>query len=295
MLYKNGFIGKLMNICLPFIIGFIIAYLIYPLKKKLDKKIPNFSIIVIVLLIFSIGFIFIKILIPIISSEGLILYELLKEYYTHLSIKYNLNFISKLFNYDTIINGISISISYVVNFIISLVSFIYFLSYMDNIKSYMKKYKIYNYLEYIHNEITKYVYSLFKISVISFFEYTIVFLIIGHKNFLLVGILAGILNMIPYFGGIITIFLTILLDPSIIVRISITYLFLGLLDGYIITPIVYGKYNKINPLLGLFVMSLSTLFKIPGIILSIPFLILIKSTISYIKENKIDIKKIIKI
>ena len=280
-----------MNICLPFIIGGLFAYLMYPIKKKLDKKIPCLSILIIIMAIVLLIFLTIKILIPIISKEGIILYNILEKYYNNINSRYNLNFIHKLVSYQNIINGITISINYIINFVITIMSFIYFLCYMDDIKKYISKFKIYNYIKYIHNDINKYISSLVKISIISFFEYTLVFFIIGHKNFLLVGILAGILNMVPYFGGIITIFITILLDPSIIIRISITYLLLGLIDGYLITPFIYGKYNRINPLLGLFSMSVGTIFGICGIIFSIPLIIVIMSTYRYLTINKINITK----
>ncbi len=302
ILYKVGFIGKLVNASLPFLLSFVLAYIFYPLELKLNKKFPktiSISIIIISILLFI--YIFFKIMIPLFISESSNLINILNQYINNLSYRFNidtnlvLSRINGLINYNHIINGISISINVITKTIICFISFIYILYDMDKIVLYIRKIKISNYLIYINKDISKYISSLIKISIISFIEYTLVFFIIRHPNPLMVGMLAGILNMIPFVGGIITVFITILLSPSMIIKISITYIVLGLLDGYIITPYVYGKYNKINPLLGLIALSIGGIFGPIGIILSIPILIIVISTYKYLKDNNINIVNITKI
>jgi predicted PurR-regulated permease PerM len=155
---------------------------------------------------------------------------------------------------------------------------------IDKIKKFIKNIniKLYNYLSYISKDLKEYISSLIKISIISFFEYTLAFLIIRHPNPILIGLLSGVLNMIPYLGGMLTIFITIILAPNMIIRVSILYIVLGLIDGYVITPYVYGKYNKVNPILGLFALSIGGLFGPIGIIMSYPILIIILSSIRYL-------------
>ena len=41
------------------------------------------------------------------------------------------------------------------------------------------------------------------IIIITLIEYTLVYTIIGHPNAILLGFLAAIANLVPYFGGII--------------------------------------------------------------------------------------------
>lgn len=303
MFYKVGFIGKLVNASLPFILAFVLAYIFYPLELKLNRKLPKgLSISIIIISIVSFIFILFRIMIPLFINESSTLINILITYMNNLSYKFNIDVslilkkINDIINYNHIINGISISINVITNLILCFISFIYILYDMDKIVSCIEKVnsKIYNYLIYINKDLNNYISSLIKISVISFFEYTLVFLIIHHPNPLMVGMLASILNIIPFIGGIITIFITILLCPSMIIKISITYIILGLLDGYIITPYVYGKYNKINPLLGLISLSIGSIFGIIGIILSFPILIIIISTYKYFKNNNISIVNIIK-
>ena len=294
-LYKIGFIGKIVNAILPFILGLGLAYMLYPIEKKLNKKIPKIFSIAIIIILFLLFIVFIiNIILPSIIRDGPNLINTIFIYLYNLSIKYNINIdviISKLsnINYGHILNGISISISFISDIVIIFISFIYFLYYMDDIKLKLSNIKLYNYLKYLNNDLTKYISSLTKISIISFFEYIIAFKIIGYPKPLLIGLIASILNMIPYIGGIITVFITIIIVPSMIIKISILYLILGLIEGYIITPYVYGKYNKINPLVGLISLSIGGIFGFLGMILSFPILILILSTINYIKENNIKI------
>ena len=299
ILYKVGFIGKLVNASLPFLLAFVLAYIFYPLETKLNKRLPkviSISIIIISILLFI--FILFKIMIPLFINESSTFINILTQYVNNLSYRYNIDVdmviskINSFINYNHIINGISISINVITKIIICFISFIYILYDMDKITLYIKRIKISDYLMYINKDISKYISSLIKISIISFFEYAISFLIIGHPNPLMIGILAGILNMIPFIGGIITVFITILLSPSMIIKISITYIVLGLLDGYVITPYVYGKYNKINPLLGLIALSIGGIFGVFGIILSIPLLIILLSTYKYMKENNISVANI---
>ncbi|MBR1376622.1 MAG: AI-2E family transporter [Bacilli bacterium] len=301
-LYKVGFLGKLVNASLPFIMGFVLAYIMYPLEENLNKKIPKYlSVLIIIIMLLLFIFLIIYIIVPISLKEGYNLINILTTFMNNISIQYNINIdiilskINEFINYNHIINGISLSINVITNIVICFISFIYILIDMDNIRDKIKSINsnLADYLVYVNKDFSKYIGSLVKISIISFFEYTIAFIIIGHPNFLLVGILAGVLNMIPYIGGMLTVFITILLCPSMIIKISILYIILGLVDGYVISPFVYGKYNKINPILGLFALSIGSIFGFVGAISSFPILVIIISSYNYLKENNIDIKKIV--
>ena len=64
---------------------------------------------------------------------------------SNISIKYNIDIgmlnMDKLINYNHIINGISLSVSYITNIFICFISFIYMLADMDRIRAYMKSMK----------------------------------------------------------------------------------------------------------------------------------------------------------
>ena len=285
ILYKLNLLGKLVNTSLPFLFGFVLAYILNPIVLKLNKKLPKLlSISIVVLSLIFMMFILFYILIPILIKESDNIYNL----FISLSSRFNIDIskLSEFINYKNILNGLSLSLNVITNSIITFISFIYMLIDIDKIKNFIKNIniKLYNYLSYISKDLKEYISRLIKISIISFFEYTLAFLIIRHPNPILIGFLSGILNMIPYLGGMLTIFITIILAPNMIIRVSILYIVLGLIDGYIITPYVYDKYNKINPILGLFALSIGGLFGPIGIIMSYPILIIILSSIRYLNS-----------
>ena len=110
-----------------------------------------------------------------------------------------------------------------------------------------------------------------KIIIISFFEYSIIFLIIGHPNAIMLGFLASISNLIPYFGGVFTNIIALItafvVSPSLFIKTLIVFLVLSFIYTYIINPYVVG---------------------IKGIVISLPLAILILTTIKYYKEDILD-------
>lgn len=301
LLYKIGFIGKIVNTMLPFILAFVLAYAFDPLLNKLNKKLPKYiSIIIIVSILLFILITLLYLIIPSLIKESNNIINIFIYFIKELSNRYNidLNFIltkvDNILSYKHIITGINISISLITSFILCLISFIYFLIDIDNIKLYLKginNNKLLNYLYYVNKDLKNYLNSLIKISVISFFEYWLGFSIIGHGNSLMMGMVAMITNLIPYIGSMLVLLIGILSCPNIIIKICILYIVLNMIDGYIINPFVYNKYNKINPLLVLISLSIGSIFGIKGMILSLPILIILLSTYHYFKDdinNKIN-------
>ena len=105
---------------------------------------------------------------------------------------------------DYISNGaisfVNTSIIFLSNFIISLVAFIYFLIDMDKIRMNIKfllknrSKKINKVVREIDNGMSNYFKGLLLCIIIQFVEYTVLFYLIGHPNFLL---LCGVMFSIP--------------------------------------------------------------------------------------------------
>jgi predicted PurR-regulated permease PerM len=85
--------------------------------------------------------------------------------------------------------------------------------------------------------------------------------IIGIKNALIISFVAGILNVIPYIGSVITMLLAVFIGVSgcisglnyqligpTISKIFITILSINLIDGFIIQPIIFSNSVKAHPL-----------------------------------------------
>ncbi len=321
-LWVNALV-KIINILLPFIISFLIAYVLYPFVKFLTKrKIPKWLSIIIVVsvLILTITAISYFVL-PIFVNQLINLFSNLTKFTTNIAKDYGVNtnvineyinkYSSKIFKYvemaldnGTIFNFLNTSISYLTNTIIVSIVSIYFLNYMQAIRKKIKEYlfkknkRKYELLKTLDHEIYAYLKGLGIFMIIQFFEYTFLFFIIGHPNFLLIGTLACITTIIPYFGGIFTNLLALLIASVISKKLFILTLIITIvfpnIDGYIISPKIYDKTNQIPALLTIFsVFAGGALFGFTGIVLAVPLTIIIIAIIrSYKSEIMLKINKI---
>ena len=315
-----GIIKLIFNILLPFLIAFVIAYAFYPVVKKLiDKNIPkSLAILLVVGGVFALISIIIALITPTIMSQLTSLFNGIISFLKELSVEYNVNFkdiqntLSVSFN-DTleklgtyISNGalsfIGISIDYISKIFIVLASFVYFLADMDKIRKFIKEYlshkskKIYNYVLTLDDEMRRYIVGFMKIVIISFFEYSLVYTLIGHPNALMLGTLAALGNLIPYFGGIITNIIAAItafvISPTLFIKTCIVFIIFSAIDGYIINPFVYGKTNKVHPLVVIIsVFAGGILFGVLGIVISLPCAIIIITTFKYFKKDILKINK----
>lgn len=126
--------------------------------------------------------------------------------------------------------------------------------------------------------------------VIQLVEYSFLFFIIGHPNWLILGILACLTTVIPYFGGLITNILAIIMAsvvsvPLVIATIVICLIF-PQIDGYFTSPKVYGKTNDVNPLITIMVVSVGgTLAGMVGIVIALPCYLLIRTTYKFFEKD----------
>ena len=200
---------------------------------------------------------------------------------------------------DGAINLVNSSISFVSNSIIVLVAFIYFLIDMDKIRDNVDEFfskkskKTYKLVQDIDHETTSYFKGLFLTILIQFFEYTIVFYLIGHPNFLLLGVLSSVSTLIPYFGGlivnIIALIIASVVSPQLFVMTLIVAIVFPNIDGYLISPKIYGKTNNISPLLSIFaVFAGGVLGGFVGILIALPLTIILRTIY---KSYRKDISK----
>jgi len=114
----------------------------------------------------------------------------------------------------------------------------------------------------------------------------LVFFLIGHPNYLVLGILAAFTTIIPYFGAFIVDILALLIasviSTKLFVLTVIVIIICPQLDGYVIGPKIYGKTNRLHPLVSIFaVFAGGILGGFWGIILSLPVAIFIISTVKF--------------
>lgn len=309
----------LSKIFIPFIFAFFIAYIFYPLLNYLiKKKIPkSLGIIIIITSIIGIIILISITVCPTIINQSIQLINYIITFINKLSLKYNINlldfqnYLYELLKYlgeyisNSAINIISYSIDYITKTLIIAILSIYFLIDMDKIREKIKKlfiknnFRQFNLLKTIDKEMKNYFSAFIKIMIISFFEYSICYIIIGHPNAIILGLLVAIFGLIPYVGGIITNLIAgitaFIIGPNLFIKTLICFLILSIIDGYIINPLVYGKSNKIHPLINIFaIISGGILGGIMGMIIALPITIVICSILKFYKINLFFIKNKIK-
>jgi predicted PurR-regulated permease PerM len=114
--------------------------------------------------------------------------------------------------------------------------------------------------------------------------------LLGIKNAVLISFVAGIMNLIPYIGSVITMILAIFLGVSgcissesydligpTINKIFFTLLSMNLIDGFVIQPLIFSNSVKAHPL-EIFIVTLmaATIGGIPGMIVALPAYTLIR-------------------
>lgn len=315
-----GIVTNIFNVLAPFLLAFALAYVIYPLVKKLiDSGAPKWlAILTVCILGFGSLFIIIILTVPLLYEQILLFISNISMLLSDLSLKYEINFgglqttltdfssniISSLGNTisDGAINVVNSSVNVITTGIVVICAAIYFLIDMDKIREGIKKYlnrksrRTSLYLTKLDDELTKYIGGLGKNILIQVVEYTLAFLLIGHPNYLILGILSGLSAIIPWFGGFLVAVISLLVSSVISTKLFIFTVVIcvicPILDGNVIGPKVYGKTNKLHPLTVIFAVSAGGVIGgFWGIILSLPVAIIIKTTYNFYQR---DIDKKIK-
>ena len=309
-----GIVVNIFNVVAPFLLAFAVAYVIYPLVKKLiDSGAPKWlAILTVCILGFGSLFVILLLTIPLMYEQILLFISNISMLLSDLSTKYEINFgtlqtsltdfsstiISSLGNTISsgAINAVSSSVGVFSTGIVVMCAAVYFLIDMDNIREGIKRYfnrknrRTTLYLTKLDDELTKYIGGLGKNILIQVVEYTLAFLLIGHPNYLILGILSGLSAVIPWFGGFIVAVLSLLVSSVISTKMFILTVIIcivcPILDGNVIGPKVYGKTNKLHPLVVIFAVSAGGVIAgFWGILVSLPIAILIKTTYNFYRRD----------
>lgn len=306
----SDFLSRLYKVILPISASFLVAYIIYPTYKRLNNHMPKIlSIMIIYLVIIVTVLVLISFLIPnkALISQITVLSSNIIKFISNISVKYNLDINVKdiLLNKtnDLISHTVSLitnAIGVVLNILFILVLSIYFLISMDNIKKYMKcTFKKYiDVLKTINNELERYFHGVLIITFIQFVEYTIIYHAIGHPHYLLLGVLNAITSFMPMIGtlatGILALITASVISKKLFILTTIMIIILPNIDAYLVTPMIYKGSNKISAfvtILSVFVGG--TLFGVVGMLLSIPFTIIMSIIFVEYKKRSIKSKNMI--
>ncbi len=139
----------------------------------------------------------------------------------------------------------------------------------------------------------QYLTSLGMMIVILWIMYGIGFSIVGVKSAIFFAILCGVLEIIPFIGNITGTTLTVMMvfsqgsNSSMVFGVIITYLFVQFIQTYLLEPLVVGHGVNINPLFTIMVLVAGELiWGLPGLVLAIPLLGMIKIICTHIEPLK---------
>ena len=298
LLLKIGILNKVLDFILIIFLSFTLSYIIYPIYKKLNKKINKLlSVFIIYGTLILIIILFIYMIIP--NTNFILklndLFTNILVFINKLNQKYNLNinleeYLNNIINY--FINNSVFLIKNVFNFFSKIV-FIVILSIcilinMELLKDLINKLKnkvlIYN----INDALKNYLVANIKILAIQFVEYTFVFLLIGHPNYILLGILNSVNTFIPFVGSIITNVVAIttasVISKNLLIKTAIVSIVLPNIDAYLVSPKIYNSANKISKTLTIAAILIGGyLFDFYGIIFAIPITIIVIEVLKYYK------------
>ncbi|MBU5292762.1 AI-2E family transporter [Anaerosalibacter bizertensis] len=322
---KYKFLSEIINIL---VLSSILAYLLNPIVDFFKKKnIPDlWSVIFVYIIIFLIIFIFSFVLIPKIIREfrniGSILPDYLNkiyEYIDRVQNKYYSNFKNLPPQFDGIrdifeenINNLErIIIKWIKKFVdittnafskiftLILVPIISFYFLKD--KEFFKK-KIYLTIPKAHRgeivklfkemdkSISQFIRGRIIVGIFVGITTTIALFILNIDFAFSIGMLAGIADIIPYFGPVIgiipAVFFALLEGPLKALWVIITFTIIQQIENNIITPKVVGESVGIHPVTVIISLILGGgFFGILGMILAIPVVAVVKILYSYIVEK----------
>ena len=311
--YWLGLITGVFNIIFPFFLAFVFAYILHPFVERLERRgvRRKLALTAVIFIFFAIMVGLLWFTLPAIYDQLVSFSKNISTAITDISGRFDLN----LGEYQTAINDalnqliknvgsyistgtvdiLGKSVNFVTNAMIVLIVGIYMLIDMDKIRGFIKKSlkkhpKEYNYVMALDHQMGNYLHGMAIFMLVQLFEYSILFKIVGHPSWLLLGVLACITTVIPYFGGLFTNIIAVITASVISTKLFIATLIITLIfpniDGYVISPHIYGKTNNINPILVIFIGgAFSSIFGIFGFMLGLPVYLIIRTTWEFFDDD----------
>lgn len=346
----GNWFSNLFSILSPFIVGIIIAYILYIPSKKLErafskiklkfisKKARGLSVFIVYLLLVIILFFAFKFIVPLLIESFQDLVNNLQSYYVGIK-----NSIADLpedsfFKSDTAMKALNdlttfkiedyISMDKLTQYAQGVISFasgifdifvafivsVYLLIERNEIVKFFKKFAESSFKKDTYKNITRYfkqsneIFCNFLIgqlsdAIVVGIMTSIAMSIMHVKYAVMLGIFIGVLNMIPYFGAIIavaiSIFITLLTGGlTQAIEMAAVVIILQQVDANIINPKIVGDSVKISPLLVIFAVTVGgAYFGVMGMFIAVPVAAIIKLLINdlieynyakKLKNDKID-------
>ncbi len=301
------------------------------LRRRLKFNL-TFAVITTMLLFIGIFVGLISLFIPLVAEQGqnLALLDInqlqdnIEDLYRQIVVYFEINdidieksiresgFVSKI-DYSAIPNFLNSVVSGLGSFSVGLFSVLFIAFFFlkdsrlfeDGIMAFVpdqKELRVKKSINKIKDLLSRYFVGLIFQVLILFIIYTIGLLILGIKNAIVIAFLCALLNLIPYVGPLISLFLMILLTMSSnlgqsfsdvmlpkTLWVLLVYGIAQVIDNVLSQPIIFSKSVKSHPLeIFLVIIIAGILFGIVGMIVAVPAYTAIKVILKeFLSDNKI--------
>ena len=306
ILLAISFLYYIKDVLLLLFLAIIIVSAAGPIIDKMEsKKIPR--ILAVVLLYFSSILLFVLVLsivVPVLSNETQMITKALPEYFTGInnfienvtdlaaSYHFEENFNDFLANFSNgLTNSLSSIFSNTLGFLVgvfkALVIFslaFYMLIKKDGTRAFVnaivhnKKHKkrVIDLVEKIQTKMGRWLVGQFSLMFIIFVLEFIALSILGVPFALILALIGGLLEIVPYIGPLAAFVPAVLIastvSPWTALFVAISYILIQQIENHLIVPLVMKKAVGLNPVV--IILSLligGRLAGVPGIILAVPF------------------------
>ncbi|WP_367295571.1 AI-2E family transporter [Levilactobacillus yonginensis] len=130
-------------------------------------------------------------------------------------------------------------------------------------------------LDQMNVKVSSYVRGQLTVALCVMIIFTTGYTIIGLRYALLIGLLAGPLNLIPYFGSAIALvpalIIGVVTSPSMLLGVVIVYLIEWVLETQVLSPLIMGNSLAMHPITIVFVLlAAGKMFGLVGVIFGVP-------------------------
>lgn len=127
----------------------------------------------------------------------------------------------------------------------------------------------------INNQFSSYVQGQVTVALIVGLMFSLMFSLIKLPYAITFGLLAGVLNMVPYLGSFLAMVPALILGavegPFMLIKVLVVFVVEQTIEGRFVTPLILGSKLNIHPITILFVLlTAGSLFGVWGVLLGIP-------------------------
>lgn len=144
-------------------------------------------------------------------------------------------------------------------------------------------------LKEINDQVANYIRGQLTVAFFVALMFYVGYLIIGLKFALTLGIVAGILNLIPYLGSFLAMIPSVVVgafvSPWMLVQVLIVFAIEQTIEGRLISPLVLGQSLKIHPVTIIIVLLASgKIFGVLGVIFGVPGYAVLKVIVTHLYQ-----------